>query len=458
MKTIAMTLGPIVSTLSLGRKTSEIWAASYLFSLIMKKSVDKLRKIDGVQFIVPYAEDDALFDAKDGGIGRFHDRFILQSDTIDLETVRKKVDEARDEVADLVAEAIGEDEEKVREEFGGYVQSYLYETEEPLDNPILDTSPWLDALELHTPPLPNGDGSLRRFLRRNVIVRSEFAQKSFGAKPSFQSIPAIAAQEEDKEIERSEGFKNAYRYIAIVHADGDNLGKVIKEYGQKGNKFSKKLFDFGERAAKTLKDFGAQTLFVGGDDLLFFSPVLHRDGRTVFDLVEALDEDYAQTLQKPETTLSFGISVTYYKYPLYEALERSRNALSENAKFHPGKNAVTLTVQKHSGQSFAFTLGKEEASYETFKELLRVVLNEKTEIPHSIHHKLDALSSLWQDGDHQKISNVFDNFFNEEIHKNKFAEGLKSIRKLTEKAAGNKQAKARLFAMLSTIKLLRGDR
>ena len=109
MKTIAMTLGPIVSTLSLGRKTSEIWAASYLFSLIMKKSVGKLRKIDGVQFIVPYAEDDALFDAKDGGIGRFHDRFILQSDTIDLETVRRKVDEARDEVADLVAKAIGED-------------------------------------------------------------------------------------------------------------------------------------------------------------------------------------------------------------------------------------------------------------------------------------------------------------------------------------------------------------
>ncbi|CAA6823139.1 MAG: Unknown protein, partial [uncultured Sulfurovum sp.] len=42
MKYIALTIGPIVDTLSLGRKTSEVWMASYLFSSFMKNSIRKI--------------------------------------------------------------------------------------------------------------------------------------------------------------------------------------------------------------------------------------------------------------------------------------------------------------------------------------------------------------------------------------------------------------------------------
>ena len=458
MKTIAMTVGPIVDTLTLGRKTSEIWAASYLFSKLMKETIAKLRDIDDVRFLVPYADNDALFAPKDEGIGRFHDRFILQSDTLSLAEVRRTVDEVRDALADGIAEAIEEDTETVRAQLTDYIRCYLLETDEALANPILDLSPRLDALELHTPPLPGGDEALRKFLRRNVVLNSRLARESFGAKPSFASIPAIAAQENDKDLENSEGFKNAYRYIAIVHADGDNLGEVLKNYGENPADFSKKLFDFGDKAAETLEEFGAQTLFIGGDDLLFFAPVLHKSGKTVFDLINDLSRDYAEAVGDRRTTLSFGVSVTYYKYPLYEALERSRNALFGKAKNRPGKNAVAVTVQKHSGQSFAFTIGKQEAAYSAFTTLLADILNGRSEIPHALQHKLDELGPLFEAEHEGALANVFENFFNEEIHMKKFADGLQNVRDLIEKTGTDTESRERVFAMLSTIKLLRGDR
>ena len=44
------------------------------------------------------------------------------------------------------------------------------------------------------------------------------------SKPSFDSIEAIAAQETDEDFQA----QNAQKYIAIVHADGDNIGSVIE--------------------------------------------------------------------------------------------------------------------------------------------------------------------------------------------------------------------------------------
>ena len=457
MKTIAMTLGPIVDTLGLGRKTSEIWAASYLFSKLMKETLNILRAQKDVRILIPYAEDDALFEPKDDGIGRFHDRMILQTDTLGIKEVREAFDQARDKLADGIAESIKENNRTVRAQLADYLRCYILQTDKRLEHPVLELSDKLDALELHTPPLPLGDEALRKFLRRNVILDSTLAKESFGAKPSFASIPAIAAQENDKDLENSEGFKNAYRYIAIVHADGDNLGEVLKDYGRTITDFSEKLFDFSTKASKLLEDFGAQTLYIGGDDLLFFAPVLHKEGRTVFDLIERLDEAYRQSIDDERTTLSFGVSVTYYKYPLYEALERSRNALFDTAKQYPGKNAVAVAVQKHSGQSFAFVAGKEEKAYDIFRALLGAVLRDETEIPHNIHHKLDTLRPLIE-AKGNEVGAIFENFFNEEIHQTRFADGLGYVRRLIEALGVDEKAQKRLFAMLSTVKLLRGDR
>ena len=78
---------------------------------------------------------------------------------------------------------------------------------------------------MHTPPLESDEDYIRLFLNRDIILNSSLAKESFGKKPSFESIEAISAQELDEDLEA----KNAYKYIAIIYADGDNLGSYIKE-------------------------------------------------------------------------------------------------------------------------------------------------------------------------------------------------------------------------------------
>lgn len=449
-----MTVGPIVETLSMGRKTSEIWAASYLFSSFMREIVRELREKEDVEFIVPFVEDDTLFAVPDNGIGKFHDRFIVRSQTLTLDAVEAIAQKHKSRLAAMMAEAIGKRDKTAPDaaEAERFLQRYLQTHLLRSDSDDIDTiSRRLDTLELHVPRLEESD-LLHRFLRRDVVLKSAMAREAFGESPSFKSIPAIAAQEDDGDIEKSDAFKNAYRYIAVVHADGDNLGAAIRASGSV-KKISEALFAFDALATQTLERFGAQTLFAGGDDLLFFAPVLKSDGTTVFDLLDNLANDYAQAMGK-EMTLSFGVSVTYYKYPLYEALERSRNALVDTAKAYPGKNAVAISVQKHSGQAFAFAVGRSEEAYALFTALLREVLGEKSELPHAVHHKLSRMQPLFSQTPPERIGYVFDNFFNEELHRTRFKAGLQRLRDLLE-ASGTAQ---QLFAMLSLIKLLRGDR
>jgi len=455
MKYTALTIGPIVDTITLGRKTSEIWMASYLFSSFMKKSIKKIRDLDGVKFIIPYVGDDDIFKEQDNGVGMFHDRFIFKSEDVSLETVEHILQEEKDALSSMIATSIKKDEQEVKEFFDQYFQTYLFETTQDFDDPINEISKIMDSVELHTPPLECEEDYMRLFLNRDIILGSALAKASFGKKPSFDSIEAIASQELDEDMQSA---TNAHKYIAIIYADGDNLGSYIKSQNNV-TEVSERLFEFDKKASQTISEkHGALPIFIGGDDLIIFAPVINGD-KTVFDLLNDLSEDYKNALNTDESTLSFGVSLTYYKYPLYEALERSRDALFGVAKEHSGKNAIALSAQKHSGQSFDFCVGKESEEYAKFLELVKSILVNELELPHAIHHKLKSYEKLFESIDFEKsLEHTFENLFNEDLHKSKFEEGLKEIRDLMLVLGNSKEAQEQLFSMLSTIKLLRGDR
>ncbi len=452
MKHIALTIGPIVDTLSLGRKTSEVWMASYIFSSFMKNSIKALREETDAKFIIPFVDDEILKE-QDNGVGMFHDRFILTSETLTIDKVEKILLKQKDAIAKMVAKSIKADEQKVKDFFRQYLQTYLFETTEYFENPILDISNIMDSIELHTPRLESDDDYIRRFLNRDIILNSTLAKISFGKKPSFDSIEAIANQENGTDMSSS---KNAYKYIAIIYADGDSLGKYIKSQSNV-TQVSKKLFDFDKKASKTIKKFGGLPIFIGGDDLIIFVPVLN-SGKTVFNLLNDLSKDYKEALETNESTLSFGVSLTYYKYPLYEALARARDALFGVAKNYEGKNAIAISTQKHSGQTFEFCIRKNESAYTTFLELIEKVLNEEIELPHAIHHKLKSHQKLFETIPIERLESTFENIFNEDLHKSKFKNGLKSIQKLIKELGLEQSQQEKLFSMLSTIKILRGDR
>jgi len=452
MKYIALTLGPIVDTLVLGRKTSEIWMASYLFSSFMKKTIKEIKETTDAKFIVPFVEDETLFSTKDDGIGMFHDRFILTSERFCLEDIQPIIIKQKKELSKMIATAIKRDEKKVEAFMQSYMQTYLFESEEQFENPLLDISDILDSIELHTPLLESDEDYMRLFLNRDILLNSTLAKDSFGKKPSFDDIKSISAQELGEDVDAT----NAYKYIAIIHADGDNLGKYIKEQSDV-NQISKKLFEFDKQAVITIKEYGALPLFVGGDDLLIFSPVINK-GKTIFDLMNSLSKDYQDALQTNASTLSFGVSITYYKFPLYEALESSREALFAKAKKYESKDAVAINVQKHSGQTFGFSINKQEQAYTQFSNLISTVLNEEIELPHAIHHKLHKHQALFQKIKLTQLKDTFENIFNEDIHQHKFKEGLTQIQELMNSLGLEKEQQEKLFSMLSTIKLLRGDR
>ncbi|MGD9971039.1 MAG: type III-B CRISPR-associated protein Cas10/Cmr2 [Sulfuricurvum sp.] len=465
---IGLTIGPIYETLSSARKTRELWGASALFSYMMREMILRLQQ-EGALFIVPDLSRFRL-DAR-CGVGVFHDRFICTQTTLE------KVREIQSSVVSEIAETVGKNAE-AKEWLKSYIQCSIAEAELDDANVILGMGEILDTLELHTKiPVPESSNPLQTFLRERLS--GSFLTKAFlpTQKISFDSLPEIAARDvlnamnddtvidDFESIRNHPSFKQPHSYIAIVHADGDNFGTYIKSLDsiESQQQFSRRIFEYSTRIVDVVSAHGGAAIFAGGDDLLAFLPVVFNN-QTFFDAVKSIDELFDSYFSDTGATLSYGFSVTYHKFPLYEALEKSRNALYTSKS--KGKNAITVSAQKHSGQSFELTIPKNNPEWtEAFASLLKSVVTEKTDLPHSIHHKLDLYKHLLNaiGHDQERLHAFMENNFNEEIHKNRFSAGLKHIQQIilaiyNDPSVAKNQKFDQLFAALSMIKLLRGDR
>src|SRR3989304_7528026 len=76
-KYTAITIGPIYKVFSQARKTRELWGASYLFSYIMRRIIEKLN--DLTKCCLP-CKVDILTESKGKGAGFFPDRLIIEGD------------------------------------------------------------------------------------------------------------------------------------------------------------------------------------------------------------------------------------------------------------------------------------------------------------------------------------------------------------------------------------------
>lgn len=507
MKYIALTIGPIYKTLSNAKKTRELWASSYIFSYIMKTLIKKIIEIDpNKEFITPNIKDQEIF-KKGNEVGLFHDRFIFKSEKTDFGCLKLVIESTLRDISLEISKEISKKLDNVKlEDVESFIKNYFQISfiEKELDdnaNAILDLSVYLDTLEQYQKVTPSGRNYLVEFLRRsneNILTDDAFNKNnSSESKYKVPSLPEIALKElhcrgpqeksdldffkqlfefdinkEDSDIfkelekkfkekyENHKGFKdleekyedhknlkNYHKYIAIVHADGDNLSEVLKENKDNLQTISKKLFEFAIDSCKKVSSFGGTTIYAGGDDLLFFAPV--KNGfSTIFDLIDEIDKNFNKKFEdenknlKKKASLSFGLSITYYKFPLYEALETSRNLLSYRAKtyeifnqnynpngtkdeeemFITAKNAIAFEVIKHSGKKFGVVLPKEENIYSKFKDLLLVIEDEESKSKSflgSLHNKIKIQQTIINSigKDKEKLKNFFKNNFNESEHK-----------------------------------------
>jgi len=188
-----------------------------------------------------------------------------------------------------------------------------------------------------------------------------------------------------------DNFMARHKYVAIVHADGDNVSKIIGHIGKVGNEpqllnFSERMLKYAKDATEKIVKFGGAPVYMGGDDMLFFAPVTapgkgdESKLKTILELVSELDtlfeqpEYFGELIEKLKKlnkvppadkriaipTMSYGIAITYYKHPLYEGRRLSYSLMEHVKNKVKGKNAINLKLVKHSGQAIPVLFKKSD--------------------------------------------------------------------------------------------------
>lgn len=116
------------------------------------------------------------------------------------------------------------------------------------------------------------------------------------------------------------------------------------------------------------------------------------------------------------TSLSFGVTIHYEKFPLYEALRLSQDMLFGVAKAE--KNGAAIQLQKHAGQSAAVFIYN-DALEEVLSLQADIFTNADNEVLLSAMHKLALFESAFLCADSTAaVQNLFENTFDAAAHEN----------------------------------------
>ena len=263
-------------------------------------------------------------------------------------------------------------------------------------------------------------------------------------------------------------FKPAHKYIAIVYSDGDNIGNIIKAIENDGEHkhayFSKQMNQFALNAVEKIREYGGMPVYAGGDDLLFFAPVI-TGSSNIFQFLQELDTQFKELFNSfgISVSQSFGLSINYYKHPLSEALASSRNLLFGDAKKTGDKNNIAFRLQKHSGSYFGSVLHLVDGSTTLFLNVLNTSLkNNGSDLLRSVIYKIreseKLIGLIGKDG--PRIINFLKNNFNEQIHhREPFKSFLTDIGSLinhcyTEPGTSVESSQRKVYSILRTVAFL----
>lgn len=487
----AITIGPIVKTFGKARKVKTYWSASYMFSWIMRELLKELTE-KGYKVISPYyvsnLEDQSLLSQ----VGLFPDRAIIAREVEELEEIKADLEKIKAKVIGALAEKIGGNSiEDVKRYLGSYIYIYDFslactgETEF-----VKDLNARLDALELRQRAATEADTLFKKILAKNNGFINDYldVQKKEGGseKVPFETTSRIAVSgwltdeeiekytikgsedpEGEKEVaidysrlsvEKQAEYRNCYKYLAVVKADGDSFGKFLSKLtAEQMEQFSKYFFKFSQEVAEELKDLKAVPVYIGGDDLFFFAPILATDRKQIFELIEVVEQQFKdfrdklakkyeglfKELEKGEAqplTMSYGVSIFYYKSPMAEAIEVADKLLFKVAKEErkyrsANKDRVAVSIHKHSGRKIEFTLpckystkGEEEQRlYREATELIKKYSADQDAMLDGLIHWFDEMFDvvitpiLNSEKDEAKrerrLLALCENFFDEDIHK-----------------------------------------
>lgn len=397
---LALTIGPIYKTIRQARHTKELWAASFLFSRLMEHLLFALDP-DNSRTILPRT-DIAQPDVPLFGAGIFPDRLFMEAQGMTRQSVDTAINTA---FKALAAETLPSQTDTATVEaaldfWRRYLRiEYVLLPLDALEGGALvtRTTPYLDTQELAdtwiheaagpdfltelltgiyklplSEPLKKSKGVYAGFMSGFFPSTDEIASLELWQQfpDAYGSIKKNTPEDEHdlvyRNLEQDERIRPALRdhhkYFCIVYADGDYIGKTIAQLNTENEyrEFSRLLSGFAANSAQLINAFGGKPVYIGGDDLLFLAPVYSEKG-SILELLTALDGAFGALNLQGNPTLSFGVCVVYYKYPLFESIEiayRQLLAAKSYRKGTAGKNAVGISLIKHSGSEFEFILNK----------------------------------------------------------------------------------------------------
>lgn len=412
-KYAGITIGPIFDTISNATSPAALWFASTFFSDLTRRICMKIETMfseNNLDIVSPYFDENDKSGLKEG-VGKYHDRIFFSVEGVEesdlssgLNDIIKNVkEEALENFGKSFFERVGLKEEDAKAFLSAYLQvHYIIVDDNQIgkDSCILVISPYLDALELMKSfPVSDQDNPFRRLMLgkeddRNTFIKGSRLYRSVDEKrnPLSNGERIWNIQEISRGKRRADIPDDKYlNYFAVVSADGDGMGRFLNSLSADGDGmkkirlFSERCLSYDQGAAKLINDYGGMAVYAGGDDLLFLAPVMNGE-KTIFDICVEISKLFEETIKgtgkdfegKPLPTVSFGVSAQYYKFPLYEALNRSRECL-EKAKKHTvrelQKNCIYFHLEKHSGQSTDLLIGNEAA--DAYISLLKEMLEKR---------------------------------------------------------------------------------
>lgn len=459
----AINIGPIVKTLGMARKPRELWAASFLFSHLMK-CIYAEAEVAKATIISP-----AKPEGYKNKVGIYPDRIYIKGE-VNANQVNC------DAVWQFYSDLLGQNPEKAKKPNLSYFNLMSTSCEAEKESvAIALLNQRLDVLELCN-FASDGDAAQTIYEiiseKRNSPLFDLADGKFIKNIKSLEEIASVQLTS-NKDIKT----KSHHRYFCVVQADGDNVGKTVSHRDLKDGevlKISTALVQFGLDATKLIEDFGGLPIYAGGDDLLFIAPVIGKDNANIFTLIDSLENNAFKGVKevvsglklkddegKPiEASLSFGISMTYYKYPLYEALESARNLLFGEAKNIKEKKAVAWSLRNHSGGTFeaSFSL-KNEPLKKQFEELIRATTDSDTvsAVAHKLRQEEALVDVVLASESKDRLEALFDKVLEFDKDKAGYFNAVKNIMPTLYKVKGKEGYIQALYSLLRTAKFIKGE-
>lgn len=440
MKYTAINIGPILRTLEMARKPRELWAASYLFSHLMRCISGKLEKNN---IVSPCIKGDIRTD-----VGLYPDRVYVNG-------------EVNYNVVEDALEQFATELELDFETVNGYFKVILCSVEANSDSEAIQTlNGKLDCLELFETAI---DTKHEEKVKELITKKENSPLFQIAFHKSFFAVETIEDVAENGRKDSPWSYNN---YFCVVQADGDRLGQAIASAsGEKLKRISAALLNFGNEAINKIEKYAkyAVPVYAGGDDLLFLAPVVG-DKDNIFDLIKVLDNCYEQVRKEAgeNTSMSYGIAISYCKYPLYECFETARRQLFRVAKVK--RNTVAWSLRKHSGGTFEGELSKGDSGlYNAFENILKVTSDADT--VSAVAHKIrinEGLLELWAGKEDCKRRNA--NFFEmymDSIGDSQYKQAaLELLDVMTEHPQEEKVSDIvkNMYGMLRTAKFVKGEK